>query len=255
MTAVTSAPRFNPVARVLAAVVLSTPLLLSIDRVSAAVALLLEIPLMLALGYGPRDWVRWGWPVLIAAVLAGISMTLYGRPSGEEYFSFLTAHVTSNSVRLGQAIALRVLAIGLPTIALLRGIDPTDLGDGLAQILRLPAKFVLSALAGVRLIGAFRRDWHALGLARRARGLGDHGRFWRAASQALALLIFALRRADTLSTAMDARGFRNAHQRTWARPSRLGALDAVLILSCLLIAVSALGVSVWAGEFRFLGVT
>ncbi|MCF4007751.1 energy-coupling factor transporter transmembrane protein EcfT [Corynebacterium uropygiale] len=248
-------PCFNPVGRFLAAGVLTTPLLLSIDRISAAVALVLSVPLMLYLGFGPRAWVRWGWPVLLAAALAGISMSLYGQPAGEEYFSFLTARVTSNSLRLGEAITLRVLAIGLPTIALLRSIDPTDLGDGLAQILRLPARFVLSAMAGVRLLGAFRRDWHTLGLARRARGLGDHGRIRRGASQAFALLIFALRRADTLSTAMEARGFRNAEQRTWARPSQLGRADALLILACLSIAVVALGVSVWSGEFRFLGVT
>lgn len=32
-------------------------------------------------------------------------------------------------------------------------VDPTDLADGLVQIVRLPSRFVLGGLAGVRLVG------------------------------------------------------------------------------------------------------
>ncbi|QNQ91343.1 energy-coupling factor transporter transmembrane protein EcfT [Corynebacterium poyangense] len=245
---------FNPVMRPLALFVFTTPLLISIDRISAGVACILVIPLIVILGFGPRKWIRHAWPVLLAAILAGVSMTLYGRPEGHVYASFLSARITDNSIYLGEAIILRVLAIGLASVALLRDIDPTYLGDGLAQKLHLPWRFVLATVAGLRLISLFRQDWQALSLARRARGLGDHNRIRRGAGQAFSLLVFALRRASSLATAMEARGFGASPDRTWARQSIITWKDWTLIGVCLGIATTAIALSVWAGEFRFLGV-
>ena len=80
-------------------------------------------------------------------------------------------------------------AIALPSVVLFVTVDPTDLADGLAQVLRLPARFVLGALAGLRMVGLFIDDWRALELARRARGVADRGRLRRFLGMAFALLI------------------------------------------------------------------
>lgn len=116
--------------------------------------------------------------------------------------------ISEGSIDLSLAILLRVLAIAVPSVLLFATTDPTDLADRLAQVLRLPARFVLGGLAGLRLVGLMVDDWRELGQARRARGVADSGRVRRFAGQAFALFVLAIRRGTKLATAMEARGFR-----------------------------------------------
>ena len=168
----------NPVARVIALLVFTTPLLVSIDLVSALVSLACTIIGAPILGVSYRVLFRRGLPIVLIAPVSGISMALYGRPEGREYFSVAFAHVTDNSLGLAAAIMVRVLAVGLPVIVLLGTIDPTELGDGLSQILKFPPRFVIGTVAGARLVSLFQRDWEAMRRARRVRGLDGHNRFW-----------------------------------------------------------------------------
>lgn len=133
----------NPVTRIAAIIALTTPLLLSVDVVSAGIALVATIALAPLVGVSWKQLFQRGWPLFLIAPIAAVSMALYGRPEGREYFSFLLAHVTENSLSLGLAIGVRVLAVGLPVVVLLSRVDPTDLGDGLAQVVRLPERFVI----------------------------------------------------------------------------------------------------------------
>src|SRR3978361_2189009 len=130
--------------------------------------------------------------------------------------------MTGGSITLAIATTLRVLAIGLPAVVLFITIDPTDLADGLAQVLHLPSRFVLGGLAGLRLVGLFLDDWRSLQLARRARGVGDAGRIRRFFSLGFALLVLSIRRGSKLATAMEARGFGAQGRRTYARESTFG---------------------------------
>jgi energy-coupling factor transport system permease protein len=135
----------------------------------------------------------------------------------------------------------RVIAIALPAVVLFLTIDPTDLADGLAQTLRLPSRFVLGALAALRLVGSSVDDWRTLSLARRARGVADRGLIRRGLGQAFALLILAIRRGSTLATAMEARGFGAPGERTWARVARFGVAEWVVIaVGCLVAAIAAM---------------
>lgn len=243
----------NPVTKLGCALLLSVALVLSLDWVSATVALLLELPLFLAAGLRPRPLLLRTLPVWIAAPGAAATIALYGRVSGEVYFTFALATVSDGSLQLALATLLRVLAIGLPAIVLFVTVDPTDLADGLGQIARLPSRFVLGALAGLRLVGLFVQDWRSLELARRARGVSDRGRLRRFAGQAFALLVLSIRRGSKLATAMEARGFGASNQRTWARPSTLGRADAVLLAWTLVIAVGAITSALAAGTWNFLG--
>lgn len=242
--------RVNPVTRLAAAILLTTPLLVSVDWLSAALALVIQIMLFAAAGVRPRTFLRRTWPILIAAPIAGISMLLYGKPSGTVYWSFWLARVTDGSIELAIAVTVRVLAIGLPAVLLFMNVDPTELADGLAQIAHLPSRFVLGALAGARLVGLFVEDWRAMALSRRARGIGDHGALRRFATMAFALLVLAIRRGSKLATAMEARGFGSDRTRTWARPARVGWPDAALLVMAVAIAMLALGGAVWAGTFH-----
>lgn len=245
--------RTNPVARVLALLVATTPLLITIDPVSAAVAVILELALMPLSGVSARSFFLKATPLLLAAPLGALSMLLYASPGGTVYWQFGPAAISDHSMWLALGIGLRMCAIVLPAIALLDRIDPTDMGDGLAQILHLPARPVLAALAGARMTSLMAADWKALERARRARGVGDASRIRSFLRGSFSLLVFALRRSGKLATTMEARGFGAAGKRTWARVSRLRAADAVLMVVAIALPAIALAASIWAGTFALVG--
>jgi energy-coupling factor transport system permease protein len=244
----TALDRVNPVTRIAAAVIVSLPLLVTLDWLSGATMVVIVLVTAVTLGFGAGFIARRVWPVLAMAPLAGLNMALYGKPGGAVHVDWFLVHITDNSLKLALAVMLRVLALGMPAILLFTGIDPTDLADGLAQVWRLPARFVLGALAGFRLVSRFVDDWRSLSLARRARGLGDTGAVRRWATMAFAMLVIAIRRGSKLATAMEARGF-GTGTRTWARESKVGRADLVLILSCVAAVTVALVVAASAGTF------
>ena len=245
--------RTNPVARVLALLVATTPLLITIDPVSAGVALALELALMPLSGVSARSFFLKATPLLLVAPLGALSMLLYAAPGGTVYWQFGPAAISDHSMWLALGIGLRMCAIVMPAIALLDRIDPTDMGDGLAQILHLPARPVLAALAGTRMTSLMAADWKALERARRARGVGDASRIRSFLRGSFSLLVFALRRSGKLATTMEARGFGAAGKRTWARVSRLRAADAVLMVVAISLPAIALAASIWAGTFALVG--
>lgn len=242
----------NPIAKLAAAMVLSVTLLLSIDPVSAGVTLALTVLLLPFAGVPARQlWIR-VWPIAVGASVAAGATVLYGRPSGEVYVEWGLLRISEGSIDLALAIFLRVLAIAVPSIVLFATTDPTDLADGLAQILRLPARFVIGALAGLRLVGLLIEDWRELTLARRARGVADRGRLRRFLAQSFALFVLAIRRGTKLATAMEARGFGASGPRTWARPSVLHPRDGVIVLIAAAISAVSVLAAVAAGTWRFI---
>lgn len=243
----------NPVAKLLTAGVIALTLVLSVDWVSALTALVLEIPLFVALGVRLRPFLIRGAIITVAAALTALTNLLYGEPRGTVHWQFLLITVSDGSIELALAMFLRVLAIALPSVLLFIDVDATELADGLGQVLKLPARFVVGAMAGLRLVGLLRQDWQYLGHARRARGVADHGRIRRFVGQSFALLVFALRRGSKLATAMEARGFGAYPTRTWARPSTFGAREFTLIAAGVAIAAAAIGVSIAFGTWNFVG--
>lgn len=244
--------RVNPVAKLGAALLLAACLVLTIDWVSAGTALALELAVMPFLGVRPREfWLR-TLPVWIAAPLTGLTILLYGQAAGAVYFEWLAIRVSDGSIDLAIATALRVLAIGLPAVVLFITVDPTDLADGLAQVWRLPSRFVLGALAALRLVGLFLDDWRFLELARRARGVGDRGRLRRIPGQVFALLVLAIRRGSRLATAMEARGFGGQTPRTWARESRFGWREWAVLIAGLMVGMIAIAAAVLTGHWNFI---
>lgn len=239
--------RTNPVARMAAALILSVAIIVSLDPVSAGVALALELVVFATLRIPPRlFWTRTA-PIWIAGPLAALTIALYGRTDGQIYAEFLLVRVSDGSLALALATGLRVLAIGLPAVVLLLGVDPTELADGLIQTVRLPARPVVGALAGMRLLTLFRQEWLSIELARRARGVADHGRIRRFAGQAYALLVMSIRRGSALATAMEARGFGAPGPRTNARVSRWGTAEWLVIAGGAAIGAIAVTAAVVSG--------
>lgn len=244
--------RINPVTRLLLAILLSIPVIITLDWVSATVVFLSCLVLAPVVGFPLRTIGTRLIPLLLVAPLGAISMALYGKPGGEVHFHWFLITISDQSVRMALAAFLRVFALGLPTILLFTTVDPTDMADGLAQVAKLPARFVLGTLAGVRMVGLFLDDWRSLEHARRARGLGDTGRLRRWFTMAFALMVFAVRRGSRLATAMEARGF-GGNERTWARPSTVGWPDALAVGVSIAIGAAALIAAWQAGTLWVIG--
>ncbi len=242
----------NPLAKFLTALVVAIALLASLNPFIAGGLLLVELVALPFVGLSPRKIARVGWPIAVAALLATLTTALYGRPFGHTYWAWGPILITEGSLILAVTIGLRVLAIGLPGVVLFATVDAVDLADALAQLWRLPQRFVYGALAAMRLIDVLAEDWQTLSLARRARGLGA-GRLplatlGRRFAQVFALFVLALRRGSTLALAMDARGFGAPVQRTYARPSLWRPRDSVLVTVMSLVAGGVIVLSVIWGS-------
>ncbi len=245
----------SPLAKLCAAGILGIVLLLSLDPVSAVVALVFELALLPWAGVPARRLLRILTPLLIAAPFAGLATLLYGRDGGAVLVQIGPWTITSAEVELAVAITLRVLAVALPAVVLFATTDPTDLADGLAQLWKLPARFVIGALAAIRMLGLMRQDWQMLRLARRARGVADGGGPIAAlgglGNQAMALLTIAVRRGSLLATAMEARAFGAPTQRTWARVVRFTPRDGWFVVGAAGIATIAVMMAVMTGAWNF----
>ena len=244
--------RINPVAKLAASALIALPLVFTLDWLSAATAVVLELALLPLAGWSARTFWRRTWPVWLAAPLTAVTIALYGQSSGTVYAQWWMVHISAGSLELAFATAVRVVAIALPSVVLFADVDPTDLADGLGQVWHLPARFVLSALAGIRLAVLFIDDWRTLEHARRARGVADWGRMRRLAGMAFALLVLSVRRGSQLATAMETRGFGAPVPRTWARESRFAGPEWATLAVGAVISATAVTVALAVGTWNYI---
>ena len=234
--------RANPLALVGAAVAVAVALISTLDVVSGAIALGLFALVAPWLGV-PREnlGVRLA-PVILAAVFAGVTISLYGESSGEVFFSWGLIDVSEGSLDLALATTLRILAIGGPALLVLSRVDPTRFADALSQHTRLPQNFVMGGLAALRLVEVVAGDRQMRLATLRARGLAGKNRLVGVLREAVAIFVLAIRRSETLGRAMESRGFGRSDTRTHYRESRFMPQDWLWPLGGLLLG----GVSVWA---------
>lgn len=243
----------NPVYRMLGAFMLSIPLLFTLDWLSSTIALVLEFIILWIIGMNPWRVVKLSWPVWVGAPGSALAVWLYGKSGGATLFDWGIIHVSEHSTTLAIATFIRILAIGVPAIVTVIGIDATDLADAFSQVMHLPDKFVYGGLAGMRLFSVLQDDWAALTASRRSRGLGDDSKIRAFMPQAFALLVLSIRRSSTLATAMQARGFGGENPRSHARISYVNKRDYVFMVVCLIIPAIALIAAVYYGTFALLG--
>jgi energy-coupling factor transport system permease protein len=247
--------RRNPVAKLAAAMVFSLPLVATLDPLTPAIAIAIELAVLPLFGIGYADLARRAWPLLVAA--AGVTTTVVlfvEERTGTVLLTLGPILITTSVLVAALGLALRIVAIALPGVLVFASTDPTDLADALIQNAKAPPRFAIGALAAFRLVPLLGQEWRMLSLARRARGV-DAGRNPLArvrlfASTAFALLVGAIRRGTRLALAMDARGFDSGLPRTSARRQHFGRADAALVVGAAALAVAVLTVSVVTGAFR-----
>lgn len=243
----------NPVFRIFGAFVASIPLIFTLDCLSASVALVLEFAIFACIKLMPLRVIRLSWPVWVGAPTSALTVLLYGKSGGNTWFQWWLMHATDRSAVLAVATALRILAIGIPAIVMVIGMDATDLADAFSQVLHLPDRFVYGGLAGIRLFGVLQDDWAALTASRRSRGLGDEHRVRAFFPQSFALLVLSIRRSTTLATAMEARGFGGVGARSHARVSSVHARDWWVLVVCAIVPLASVASALYFGTFAFLG--
>ncbi|RZU62430.1 ATP-binding cassette domain-containing protein [Zhihengliuella halotolerans] len=245
--------RANPLSKLAAIGCVTLVLIVSMDFVSAAVVVAATLMLLPLSGVRIRDFLLRAWPLLVAGLFAAWGTTLVGETSGRMLVEFGPVTISTGSLEAGLATGVRIFAVALPAVVMIASTNPTDLANALSQKLRLPHRFVLGALAAMRLVGLLAEEWQVLSMARRARGVGSHGSAWQRtkanAGQAFALIVQALRRASRLAVSMEAKGF-GGDERTWARESTFRRRDAVIVVAGALVGAAAVVAAVAAGTWN-----
>jgi len=223
--------RANPLARLLAALLISIPSLVRVDRtLSLATITVTLVVTVIASGISRRGLaLATGW-TLVAGATAGVANAI-GAPSS-----------APDRISLGIDMGLRVVAVVLPGLVAFATIDPSDAADAAVFQLHVPVRAAYGVLAAVRQAPALMTDWQRQADAERARGIVARGpvnaarRWWR---RILGLLVAALRRAQRTAVALDSRGFDQLDRRAaaaspwrWSDTAWVaGSLAAALLLA------------------------
>jgi energy-coupling factor transport system permease protein len=204
----------------------------------AAVALLAGVfaggitPPRLLTGIGPLLAAAFG----IAAInlVFGVANT---DPNAAELLRVGPLRVTEPALAAATGLFVRVIAIVAVGAVFTLTTDPTRLVDSLVQQLHVPSRFAYGALAAYQAVPRLGEDLQSLRATRQLRGLGTswHPRIL------VGLLVRAIRHADQLAIAMDARGF-GARRPTFFRPIAWGPLDLKVGVAGAALVVAALWV-------------
>ena len=124
-------------------------------------------------------------------------------PASAELVRLGPLRLTQPGVLGGLGLTARIIAIAAIGVVFSQTTDSTRLVDALVQQARIPERFGYGALAAYQAIPRLSLDLTTLRQARRIRGLRGswHPRLL------VSLLVLAIRHADRLALAMDARGF------------------------------------------------
>ena len=245
----------NPVAKLLAAVIVMAILLVSVDAVTALVVLAgLAVALPFS-GLPLRTLAARTWPIPIAALSVGVLNVLFADPAGAELIRIGPIVVGSQNLISGLGLGLRLMAVASCGVLATATTEPTRLADSLIQQLHLSPRFAVGALAAARLVPMVAAEWQILSLGRRARGVSTGSPLTAVRlllGKVLALLVGAVRRASRLAIAMEARGFGTQPCRTVARPERIQRRDLLLVGAAAAVGMAAVGISLVLGTWRFL---
>jgi energy-coupling factor transport system permease protein len=234
--------RVNPLVKLGVALVWLIGLGLTVDARPPLLLTVVALVAGLALGaLEPAVLARRLAPLGVAALGIALTNLLFSThnpdPLATELFRLGPLRVTSEAVAAAGGLGARIVSIISVGAVFALTTDATHLMDSLVQLGRVSPRFAYGTLAAYQAVPRLFDDLATLRSARRLRGLREwHPRLL------VGLLVRAIRHADQLSIAMDARGF-GSGPRTTYRPVRWTFLDGVTAGAALLILVGALLVS------------
>ena len=146
-------------------------------------------------------------------------------PAARELVLIGSLRLTAEGVMAASSIGARVVAIVATGVVFAQTTDPTRFVDALVQQARVPERFAYGALAAYQAVPRLGQDLSTLREARRIRGVA---RSWHP-KLLIGLLVRAIRHADQLALAMDARAF-GSGPRTAFRPLAWHWIDLAVAL-------------------------
>ena len=179
-------------------------------------------------------------PFVLAVLAIALTNLLFSShnpdPAARELARVGPLRITEEALAVAAALGARVVAIVSVGAVFALTTETTRLLDALVQQAHMSPRFAYGLLGAYQAVPRLASDLDSLRGARRLRGLRELD-----PSLLLGLLVRAIRHADQLSIAMDARGF-GPGPRTTYRPigwSRLDLIAAAIALAVLVVALVA----------------
>jgi energy-coupling factor transport system permease protein len=180
-------------------------------------------------------------PLAIASLGIALTNLLFSGSNGDPAAHLLAQlgplRLTTEAARAAAGLAARIGAIVCVGAVFTLTTDPTRLVDALVQQARLSGRFAYGALAAYQAVPRLAEDLATIRGARRLRGVPS-----LRPRLLVGLLVRAIRHADQLALAMDARAF-DSGPRTRYRVVAWGPLDLAIGLAGAVILVGALAVA------------
>lgn len=195
------------------------------------------LPVSLVLAAVRRLW-------LFFAVIFLMNVLFYG---GEPFFSLWIFRPSAAGMLQGVNVVLRVGLIMVIGNILTATTSPMDITRALnwmfspLRLVRIPAEEATMIISvAIQFIPTLMEETEVIKKAQTARGARFESRrlFERAGSllpMAVPVFLSAFKRADELSVAMEARGYRGARRRTKYRAARLHGVDYAALGACVLL--------------------
>ena len=258
----TSSPlgRWNPAAKALAVLTVSLLLTMVFDPLTPLVILFLSILIGVIFGRVSLLALLAGLAPAVA-LAAGLVWTnlLFGRAEGQIWWHWGPITLSKSSLIIGLSLGLRVLCFASYSLLFLTTTEPSRFILSLIQHLRVPYRFGYAMLAVYRFLPMLGYEFLLIRGAQRIRGAPERGGItgWvqQVVRYTIPLLAAALRRAERVAIAMEARGLGPGIRRTYyrlvpVRPIDLAAAVALVGVNALILVVSwKLGVlRIWRGQ-------
>jgi energy-coupling factor transport system permease protein len=177
-------------------------------------------------------------PLVLAAVAIGLTNLLFSThnpdPAARELVRVGPLRITAEALGAAAGLGARVASIVSLGAVFVLTTDATRLMDALVQQARVSPRFAYGLLAAYQAVPRLADDLATLRCARRLRGLRELD-----VRLLVGLLVRAIRHADQLSIAMDARGF-GPGPRSIYRPIAWTRLDLLVGVSAFVILLAAL---------------
>ncbi len=252
--------KWNPAMKAAATLIVSLMLTVIFDPLTALVLLVLSILITRIFGRVPllALLASLGPAVVLAVGLVWTNL-LFARSTGEVWWRWGPLSLSHAGLVIGLALGLRVLCFASYSSMFLMTTDPSRFILSLIQDFRVPYQFGYAMLAVYRFLPMIASEYLLIRGAHRIRGVGEgrglSGWFQRVFRYTIPLLASAIRRAERMAIAMEARGLGPGIQRTSYRRSPLRGRDfaagaALVGMNALVMIVSwRLGIlRMWHGQ-------
>jgi energy-coupling factor transport system permease protein len=243
--------RLNPLTKLGTAVALLIVLTAAGDPLTPLVLIGLSLLALLGLGQiRPVELARFLVPAVVLGIGVVWTTAVFYVPDPTRtlrtVFAWGPLIVTDQGLTYAVTVFLRLQGYLAASLLFVLTTDPSDVVQALVQKLGLSYRFGYGTLAAYNLVPRLEGDFSTIQAAHRIRGVNERGgpvgAVRRYAGYLIPLLAGAVRRADRVALAMEARGFGAFPDRTYYRESRFHRADALFAIGSLALVAAVLAV-------------